>query len=734
MRNALSGRDDPSAQIHLDNGHAAPTGPACSSARDARPGPDAYTFWVLVEPCNDAALPFMAPLVEQTLQQMLHRRLSITATLTRALQEVHLRMISEPTPNRATQGPTVGMAIAAMRGAELYLALAGPTLAVRRDGDHLEYLSALSPRDMRQGALGGQREPSIKLHRKLLSPAETVLLAHSPLRRAMAPDVLLAGLRRAPEDLLADVYRGLRQERHFAALVIAADASAFDGSGGVRTRPAPPPAPAAVRTPPRNRRGADLRNDAPDLDRPDPIYEAPPSHSVTAPPTGNIYIPPAAPTRPRAQSTWPLPNFRPLGIKLRAPKRQSSRRSGPSISIPPGIALAALAGLLVVVFGVALWYSGASNTAGREARAAALFDEASSLRDSALIAPTRDGSRQKLVQAQSVLTEAADLMRDDQRISQLQEKLTGDLKKLDAAEPLPEPKPLIDLRLAPGNALQLRSLVNGGGALITLERSANRIFQVDPSSSELKPQSPTPFQEAKVRTPTSLRQLLWMPSGGLWNRNSLLAFDNAQTLWEYRGWPAQPAAAGAAAQTPAARPTPAADEWVKVPLRGALDLGGLEAALGFAGNLYVLDAAAGQVWRYVPTDGGFDTERQGVIIGGGDIRDGVDLAIDGDLYVLTKGGKVLKFSGGRSSPFPMDGLDKPLSNPTAIATNPNMKTVYVADTGNGRVVVFDKSGRMQRQVLLSDKLPPVAGIAVDEGRKVMYLLTDRQLIAAALPE
>jgi hypothetical protein len=177
-----------------------------------------------------------------------------------------------------------------------------------------------------------------------------------------------------------------------------------------------------------------------------------------------------------------------------------------------------------------------------------------------------------------------------------------------------------------------------------------------------------------------------------------------------------------------------ADGWVQVPLRGAAELGPIERAVGFAGNLYLLDPAASQIWRYVATDAGFDSERQGVLVAGTDIRDAVDFSLDGDVYVVTRGGKVLKFSGGRPQPFSMDGLDKPLAAPTAIMTGAEQQGVYVADAGNKRIVVFDKSGRMLRQIILSERLPTVAGVIADEARKTLYLMTDRQIVAAALPE
>ncbi|MBF8268260.1 MAG: hypothetical protein HW388_1768, partial [Dehalococcoidia bacterium] len=150
------------------------------------------------------------------------------------------------------------------------------------------------------------------------------------------------------------------------------------------------------------------------------------------------------------------------------------------------------------------------------------------------------------------------------------------------------------------------------------------------------------------------------------------------------------------------------------------------------GNLYVLDSMGSQVWRYVPTDQGYDSERKGVL-GGVDLRDAVDVALDGDIYVLQRGGGIIKFSGGLPRVLSQDGIDRPLSNPVAIATAPGTRYVYVVDRGNQRIVLYNKDGLFKGQ-LVAPSIGPAYDVYPDEAAGLLYILNDTGLYVASLPK
>ena len=70
--------------------------------------------------------------------------------------------------------------------------------------------------------------------------------------------------------------------------------------------------------------------------------------------------------------------------------------------------------------------------------------------------------------------------------------------------------------------------------------------------------------------------------------------------------------------------------------------------------------------------------------------------IDGNVWLLFADGRLLKFYGGEQKPFELKGLPDPLS---ARAGSPQADgdLIYIADSGNGRILEFTKDGQFQRQ-------------------------------------
>ncbi|MGC8879012.1 MAG: hypothetical protein ACP5R2_07295 [Anaerolineae bacterium] len=179
----------------------------------------------------------------------------------------------------------------------------------------------------------------------------------------------------------------------------------------------------------------------------------------------------------------------------------------------------------------------------------------------------------------------------------------------------------------------------------------------------------------------------------------------------------------------------------------SLTIGGRErwklpvAVMGYAGNFYILDPQAGQIFRYRPGEGGYPGTPENYFPQNGRelLTDAVDMAIDGYVYVLYGTGNVRKFEGGKPAAFELSGLDRPLSNPTAIYTAPDEQTryLYIADAGNRRIVQLEKDGHFVRQLK-----PPIEtdmdfadlhSLFVDEVAGKLYLLDGQALYLAPLP-
>lgn len=156
----------------------------------------------------------------------------------------------------------------------------------------------------------------------------------------------------------------------------------------------------------------------------------------------------------------------------------------------------------------------------------------------------------------------------------------------------------------------------------------------------------------------------------------------------------------------------------------------------YLGRLYVLDEGANQIFRHNPGDynqppEGWFSAQTPVNLGGVQA-----MAIDGDIWLLFGDGAVLRYQQGRQVPFALEN-SIPLSGATvdmAIGDQTN-SLIYLADSAEERILVFDKQGAYQRQLQAAEG-NPLAGLSalyVDEAAGVLYILTQSALYQHALP-
>jgi hypothetical protein len=137
-----------------------------------------------------------------------------------------------------------------------------------------------------------------------------------------------------------------------------------------------------------------------------------------------------------------------------------------------------------------------------------------------------------------------------------------------------------------------------------------------------------------------------------------------------------------------------------LPLAGEPPLSAEPRAAGFEGNLYVLDRAAGQVFRYLAADGaGFPTAGEPWLAEAGEVDDAVDLAVDGNVYVLSADGALRAYRGGAPAAMDLRNVPGGLVEPVGLFADPAAGAVLVADRGGGRVLVLGPDGAFRAQLL-----------------------------------
>lgn len=143
---------------------------------------------------------------------------------------------------------------------------------------------------------------------------------------------------------------------------------------------------------------------------------------------------------------------------------------------------------------------------------------------------------------------------------------------------------------------------------------------------------------------------------------------------------------------------------------------------GFANNIYLLDQAKNQIWKYVPIVAGYSDKapyfKSSTKV---DLATVKRLQIDSSVWILKEEGEVIKYTQGAVDYFSFEGLDKPLGKITALFVSSETESLYLLDPDHNRLVVVDKKGVYLSQYQ-SAKFREFVDLAVDEAGKKVYFL------------
>ncbi len=152
---------------------------------------------------------------------------------------------------------------------------------------------------------------------------------------------------------------------------------------------------------------------------------------------------------------------------------------------------------------------------------------------------------------------------------------------------------------------------------------------------------------------------------------------------------------------------------------------------GFAGNVYLLDKS-GQVWKYLPITDGYSDKRNylndGVKV---NFSSGTRMQIESSVYVLSRGGEMLRFTKGAPDFFSYGGLDKNIKDPNSFFVSSDTDNLYLLDSGNSRLLVLTKVG-MYKDQYEGDKFAAALDLVVDEEGKKVYLLEGNKIYTMEL--
>jgi len=415
------------------------------------------------------------------------------------------------------------------------------------------------------------------------------------------------------------------------------------------------------------------------------------------------------------------------GTEREAPRRERVRRSPPSENRAAMVTLALAIPLVLLITVLSAYRS-----FGTQARFDTLMNQAREQVQQALAARQSPGeARAFWTNVVTVTAEAAQLKPGDPGAAALAAQAQAALDDLDQVRRV-EARMLSDL--GPTRDGLRRQLVVHGQHIYVLDPGNGWVAQtsLDPTGTRLETQQNGETLRVVVRTGAGiggtpvgrLMDLAWADAQGgrqtshiviLEAGNALLSYDPA---WGGNGDAPQVARLALAGSHPAA-----------------------VSLCSYQGPVYVLEPAADQIWRYVPQGDAYPQPPEPYFAEAPPVSlaTGLDMAIDGNVYVLFAGGQILKFHSGQLAPFEVRGLPDGLEGAVALVADPRGEGdfLYVADRGGsrcrGRVVALASDGQFRHQLCAEGAFDDLEALAFDLPAGRLFVVSRGRLYVARLP-
>jgi hypothetical protein len=148
---------------------------------------------------------------------------------------------------------------------------------------------------------------------------------------------------------------------------------------------------------------------------------------------------------------------------------------------------------------------------------------------------------------------------------------------------------------------------------------------------------------------------------------------------------------------------------------------GLVAIEAYGSRLYALDAGSNKLLRHQRTVSGY-SQGESWVLDETPLGNTVDLAIDGNVWLLEKTGALIKMLQGTREDFTLGPVVDPLVSPTRIVTGEDMAFIYILEPEKKRMLQFEKETGTFVKQYTSDKFDALRDMVVIEKGAKAYLL------------
>jgi len=677
------------ARFVVDNGRVTEEGGRLRTFQRRRLDESDVDLHILCEPSGVKGDELGAQALDAVGRLFLQDRLSLTGGLVRALLGTHQTLLDWNRRSLPREQVSCGVSAVAVSGPVVYLAQAGPGLAFLRQAGVLQ---RLRPAEEAVAPLGeGEVEPSVR--RVELAPGDLLLAASPALERILDQETLEGLLGRGSEEALPELYLLTRDLPNFALFAVTCNdepdaVQPEDGDSEMdSSQPVDEPSPPQ----------------RPQLKEIEDVEELS-DRSAFEPEK------PREPEMPVLRGPPPLDISRPV-VKLRSDqsigRSEYARTTGTPrpfrINLADGkllrLAAAAIFILLVIGFVPGLVKEGRSEKLGD-------LVVASQTQFAAAGAASDPAEKRRLLNDSRRLSgEALRIDPDNSGAVSLRDQAAAAIKTLDGVFDLGAMTTVASLSRQVTGEVSLEALTVAGSTAFLLDTRGGRVLVVAIGGG----QPSIAYQDGETYGGTPAKKPMFITWEGSERGGRLLVLDTERKLFELR---------------PGAQPAPLA-------VRRSNTWSSVAGIAAYDGNLYVLDPKANQVHRYLPAAAGFDSEPSDVLSGNRDLATAQGIAVDSDIFVFLKDGRVRRFRAGADMEFPLAGIDRPIKAPTDITIVSAAEEMFVADSGNKRVVVAGKDGNFRRQYV-SNSFTDLRALALDSSGAQLYVITSDTLLTAPI--
>ncbi len=280
---------------------------------------------------------------------------------------------------------------------------------------------------------------------------------------------------------------------------------------------------------------------------------------------------------------------------------------------------------------------------------------------------------------------------------------------------LPLPTPIVGL---PAAADQM--IVNGTD-LYVLDRTNSRLYRFLLGADGITARSgsnPILVQQGDhigSATVGNLTRIAWIPAGNARPNGALVALDSAGFLIQYE--PVHGLSI-LSLRDPGS--------WANVTAIGAL-----------ADDLVALNATQQTLTSFPAQSGSFDGPVYNYFAPDVSVNlsDAIDIAVDGDLYLLHANGQIQRFTDGKPSEYSNPPSDVLPGHPTGFALG--QKAIFIGDAEHARIVQLSRTGAYQRQLTERNGttiLSQMRALALSDDQNALYVLSNDKIYRYSLPE